>query len=140
MGRIILLLLLTAMLNPPKAASQLHFKAMPDSIAKKPLLLPVPQIFYTPPTGFFCKKEVQMQKQLKIPLFIRIGSKEYVDRLEKKGTGIGGQGLSGQQLILWKNMILRPDPCIPCYLLIRLRRHALHHGYLRRPPVIIISK
>ncbi|MFL5772847.1 MAG: hypothetical protein ACJ75F_06805 [Flavisolibacter sp.] len=88
MGRFILFLLIGALLNPPKAVSQLAFRPLPDSSRIKPAFHPMPQKFYTQPTGFFCKKEVQLQRQLRLPLFIRVGSKEYVDRLEGKGTGI----------------------------------------------------
>ena len=88
MGRIVLLLLIVAALNPLKAASQLRFRPIADSGAVKQDFRPMPQKFYTQPLGFFCKKEVQLQRQLKIPLYIRVGTKEYVDRLEKKGLGI----------------------------------------------------
>lgn len=40
--------------------------------------------FYTQNMGAVCKVELKMQKQLKFPLFIRIGSKDYVDALEGK--------------------------------------------------------
>lgn len=34
--------------------------------------------------GAVCKMELKMQKQIKFPLFIRMGSKDYVDALEGK--------------------------------------------------------
>ncbi|MDB5197626.1 MAG: hypothetical protein JWP88_1997 [Flaviaesturariibacter sp.] len=34
--------------------------------------------------GYFCQKELQLQKLTKTPVFIRLGSKEYVDYLEQK--------------------------------------------------------
>ena len=88
MGRIVLLLLIVAALNPLKAASQLRFRPIADSGAVKQDFRPMPQKFYTHPLGFFCKKEVQLQRITRLPVFIRVGSKEYVDRIERKGLGI----------------------------------------------------
>ena len=88
MGRIVLLLLIVAALNPLKAASQLRFRPIADSGAVKQDFRPMPQKFYTQPLGFFCKKEVQLQRITRLPVFIRVGSKEYVDRIERKGLGI----------------------------------------------------
>jgi hypothetical protein len=34
--------------------------------------------------GFFCKKEVQVQQYTRLPLFFRLGTLEYVDRMEHK--------------------------------------------------------
>ncbi len=40
--------------------------------------------YYTQNFGFFCKKELQLQKALKVPFVFRLGSVEICDRLEGK--------------------------------------------------------
>jgi hypothetical protein len=45
----------------------------------------IPANFYTQNFGFFCKKEVQLQKAIKVPFVFRLGSVEMCDRLEGKG-------------------------------------------------------
>ncbi len=45
---------------------------------------PVPANFYTSNFGFFCRKELQMEKSLKVPLKIRVGTVQQVDAYEGK--------------------------------------------------------
>lgn len=71
-----------------KAAAQLSLRPVNDTVEKKVLLRPLPQNFYNQGLGYFCKKEIQLQKITSLPLFIRLGSKEQVDYLEQKPNAI----------------------------------------------------
>lgn len=48
---------------------------------------PVPQSFYFSSLGFFCRKELQMEKAIKLPIKFRLGSVAYTDQMEGKGKG-----------------------------------------------------
>jgi hypothetical protein len=76
------------MLNSFKAASQLNLKQPIDTADRKISLCPLPQNFYKQGLGYFCKKELQLQKATSLPFFIRLGSKEYVDYLERKPNAL----------------------------------------------------
>ena len=86
MARIGLLLFLLLALNSTKALSQLHLKPKKDSLNKTLRCFVLPPNFYTMKMGYLCKKELQLQKRSSLPVFIRLGSKEYVDRLERKAN------------------------------------------------------
>jgi hypothetical protein len=82
------LLLIVLLLNSTKAASQLNLKASTDTVEKKISFRLLPQNFYKQNLGYFCKREVQLQKLTALPTYIRLGSKEYVDYLERKPNAI----------------------------------------------------
>jgi hypothetical protein len=44
----------------------------------------IPANFYTQNFGFFCKKEVQVQKVIRLPLLFRLGSVQQCDWMEGK--------------------------------------------------------
>ncbi len=48
----------------------------------------LPQQFYYNSIGFFCKKELQLEKSVKLPLKIRLGSVGYTDKMEGKGQSL----------------------------------------------------
>lgn len=48
-------------------------------------LKPVPNNYYTKSFGFFCKQEMKLEKQIKLPVKFRLGSLEYCNYLEQKG-------------------------------------------------------
>ena len=76
------------LLNSSKAAAQLHLKQTVDSQDKKISIRLLPQNFYTNCLGYFCKKEVQLQKLFSWPVYFRLGSKEYVDWMERKPNAL----------------------------------------------------
>jgi hypothetical protein len=92
MARIAFVLLALAMLKSSKSASQAVSIGFMDSCDKKISLKVLPPNFYTNHLSFFCKKEIQVQKITAIPVYFRLGSKEYVDQLERKpNTALPGR-------------------------------------------------
>jgi hypothetical protein len=88
MVRMIVILMGVFLLNSFKAASQLNLRAPIDTINKRVTLRVLPQNFYNQQLGYFCKKELQVQKAVALPLYFRLGSKDYVDYLEQKPNAI----------------------------------------------------
>ncbi len=67
-----------------KAASQQRLPPLSDSSVAKVSLKVLPQNFYKQGLPLSCKTELQLQKLTSLPLYFRLGSKDYVDYLEKK--------------------------------------------------------
>ena len=51
-----------------------------------PLITPIPSKYYESTLGFFCKKELQLEKAIKFPLKFRLGSVSYTDKMEGKSN------------------------------------------------------
>jgi hypothetical protein len=45
----------------------------------------LPVGYYYHSIGFFCQKELQLEKAIKVPVKIRLGNVHYTDRMEGKG-------------------------------------------------------
>jgi hypothetical protein len=88
MGKLIVVFIMLFTLITLKSTAQVNLKKAPDSVEKNISLKLLPQNFYTKCIGYFCKKEIQLQKITTLPIFIRLGSKEYVDYLERKPNAV----------------------------------------------------
>jgi len=56
----------------------------PGTTAVVPSYSVINQSLYTQQFGFFCRRELQFEKRTSIPLRFRLGSLDYVNRLEGK--------------------------------------------------------
>ena len=71
-----------------KANAQLNYMKHGNDLPPIRLITVLPQNFYNQHKGYMCKREDQLQKATGLSLFIRLGSKSYVDYLEKKPNAI----------------------------------------------------
>jgi hypothetical protein len=68
-----------------KAAERNPLRLNSMSLYKLPTIgESIPANYYTSCFGFFCRKEWMLEKATKIPFRLRVGSLEYVDRMEWK--------------------------------------------------------
>jgi hypothetical protein len=91
MARLAVAFFVVLLLNSSKGATQVSLKEKPKIVDKKITLKVLPQNFYNQHLSFFCKKEIEVQKRTALPLFIRLGSKEHVDYLERKPNSFIGK-------------------------------------------------
>lgn len=54
-----------------------------DSLKQQPVKI-LPPDHYVKGLGFFCKKELQLEKATKIPFRFRLGTLDYVNKMEGK--------------------------------------------------------
>jgi hypothetical protein len=73
----------TAQINLRVEPNQPSYAQKMDSLRKSPVKILSPD-HYVKGLGFFCKKELQLEKATKIPFRFRLGSLEYTDQLEGK--------------------------------------------------------
>jgi hypothetical protein len=83
MHRRLLFLILIFSISSSAGAQRLHVPQR-DTMGFSKSLTVLPDRYYTQHLGFFCRKELQLQKVLALPLYFRLGSKAHVDYLEQK--------------------------------------------------------
>jgi hypothetical protein len=91
----IVLLIAGMPLNSMKAASQAVLAPKVDSVRKQLSLRILPRNFYTNTLSWSCKKEIQLQRTTRLPLYIRLGSKDHVDYLEGKSKYVDAPRVHG---------------------------------------------
>ena len=69
---------------PAKGQKPGSFSIKPfPGFTTKPAAKAIPENYYTKGLGFFCRQELKMQ-QIRVPVTFRLGSMEYVNKLEQK--------------------------------------------------------
>ena len=71
--------------QPP--ADLLHIKASVRPSFNIPVKT-VPATYYKNSLGFFCRKELELEKAIKFPVKFRLGSVGYTDKMEGKRTAL----------------------------------------------------
>jgi hypothetical protein len=75
----------SSLVFPKKLTGTAFYSNVP--VVAAPLRLnPIPGNFYSANLGFFCKRELQLEKITKFPFKFRLGSVEECDRLEGKSN------------------------------------------------------
>ncbi|HVZ25362.1 MAG TPA: hypothetical protein VG842_04890 [Sediminibacterium sp.] len=72
-----------AQYTPALGSGDLHA----DTAVRTPIRL-IPENYYSTHLGFFCKKEIQIEKATRLPIRIRLGSLDAVNEMEGKGKPV----------------------------------------------------
>ncbi len=73
---------INALASPALLSFSVQSPLFATSLFKQSAIIPCN--YYTQTFGIICKKELQMQKLTALPIFFRLGTLEYVNRLEGK--------------------------------------------------------